>query len=232
MLAILERHLQALRGARSDADILNVLAEAAHAFGFRSAYLVEYAGKLAQAQHILDTDPSRRAWWDDYFGSDLRPSSRHVAAMLDGGPVLRFDAGRFGPGSEKLRAACERYDMVDVVSIPISHEEDIVGIASFCGRPKLDKQQEMALQLLGYTTFAQTRSFRKAHGGRSEMTLTPREKEVIKLSSEGLTSQEIAERLGMSPRTANQHIDNVADKLGTRNRAHTVAEAIRHNLLD
>ena len=52
------------------------------------------------------------------------------------------------------------------------------------------------------------------------------------LSSEGLTSLEIAEQLGMSARTVNQHVDNVAAKLGTKNRAHTVAEVIRHRLLD
>ena len=42
---------------------------------------------------------------------------------------------------------------------------------------------------------------------------------------------EIAERLGMSARTVNQHVDNVADKLGTKNRTHTIAEVIRHGLL-
>jgi DNA-binding CsgD family transcriptional regulator len=35
----------------------------------------------------------------------------------------------------------------------------------------------------------------------------------------------------MSTRTANQHVDNVAAKLGTRNRAHTVAEIVRRGLL-
>jgi DNA-binding CsgD family transcriptional regulator len=35
----------------------------------------------------------------------------------------------------------------------------------------------------------------------------------------------------MSARTVNQHVDNVADKLGTRNRAHTVAEIVRRGLL-
>ena len=47
----------------------------------------------------------------------------------------------------------------------------------------------------------------------------------------GVTSVEIAAQLGMSARTVNQHVDNVADKLGTRNRAHTVAEIVRRGLL-
>jgi len=62
-------------------------------------------------------------------------------------------------------------------------------------------------------------------------SLTPREREVMQLSASGLTSAEIADKLGMSARTVNQHVDNVADKLGTRNRAHTVAEIVKRGLL-
>ena len=86
-----------------------------------------------------------------------------------------------------------------------------------------------ALQLVVYTIFAEIRTRRLSPA--AGVTLTPREQQVIRLSAEGLTSAEIASELGMSARTANQHIDNVADKLGTRNRAHTVAEVIRNNLL-
>jgi len=41
-----------------------------------------------------------------------------------------------------------------------------------------------------------------------------------------------AQKLGMSARTVNQHVDNVADKLGTRNRTHTIAELVRNDMLN
>ena len=47
-----------------------------------------------------------------------------------------------------------------------------------------------------------------------------------------MTSVEIADKLGMSARTVNQHVDNVADKLGTRNRTHTIAELVRNDMLN
>ena len=50
------------------------------------------------------------------------------------------------------------------------------------------------------------------------------------LSALGLTSQ-IARQLAISALTVNQQVDNVAGKLGTRNRAHTVAELIRRGML-
>lgn len=232
MLAILERHLQAIHEAQSDPDLVKVLADAAHAFGFRSAHIIEYASKLSGMQNVLDTDPVRRAWWTEYFAGDIRPAPRSMEAALNAGPLLWFDKSRFGPELENLRVLFEKYDLLDVATIPISHKGELVGVAGFSGRPHLDKPQEMALQLISYTMYAQARSFRQHRASNTVPTLTPREKEVIRLSSEGLTSQEIAVQLGMSARTANQHIDNVADKLGTKNRAHTVAEVIRHNLLN
>ena len=232
MLAIIENSLRALRAARSDTEVVKVLAEAAHAFGFRSAYLLEYAGRLSSVQRVLDTDPVRSNWWTEYFASDLRPSPRDLAASLDSGnPVLRFDASRFGAGSERLRLVCEARDVVDVAVIPISYEGELVGVAGFCGSPRLDHQQETALTLLAYSAITQRRLSRHGAEGKDQINLTPREREVMRLSADGMTSAEIAGQLGMSARTANQHIDNVADKLGTRNRAHTVAEVVRRNLL-
>ena len=56
-------------------------------------------------------------------------------------------------------------------------------------------------------------------------TLTPREREVIQLSAEGLTSIEIAERLEISSRNGNQQVDKVADQLRRRNRATRLPKA-------
>lgn len=180
-------------------------------------------------QRVLDTNSARKEWWSDFFSNDLRPAPREAAAMLAGDTLQRYDASRFGPGSDRLRAACEAHDVIDVITVPISFEGEVVGVAGFCGRVELGRQEEMALQLIAYTAFAHLRGSHARAAG--EITLTPREREVMRLSADGLTSAEIGERLGMSTRTANQHVDNVADKLGTRNRAHTVAEILRRGLL-
>ena len=232
MLAIVEKYLRALETAHTDTDITKVLAAAAGDFGFRSAYVIEYGDKLSRARRVLDTNPKRRAWWSEYFASDLRPKPSEVAASVEGKPLLHLDASRFGSGSEKIRKTLEAHDIVDVTAVPISHDGTIVGVAGFCGRAELDARQAMALQLLGYNFFSHMRSAQSLGAALPSVALTPREREVIRLSADGLTSAEIAIRLGMSARTANQHVDNVADKLGTRNRAHTVAESVRRGLLD
>jgi DNA-binding NarL/FixJ family response regulator len=50
-------------------------------------------------------------------------------------------------------------------------------------------------------------------------TLTPRELEVLRLLSEGLTDRETAEALTLSTRTVETHVSNILRKLGVRNRA-------------
>src|SRR5436305_4892825 len=102
MLAIVENYLGALGAVRSDAELTRILGDAGKGFGFRSAYLIEYAGKFAGAQRVLDTDAKRRSWWGEYFAGDMRPSPRDVAQMLSNGTLQHYDASRFGPGSARL----------------------------------------------------------------------------------------------------------------------------------
>jgi DNA-binding NarL/FixJ family response regulator len=66
---------------------------------------------------------------------------------------------------------------------------------------------------------------------RNEVPLTKRETEVLQLIAEELSSQEISERLSISPRTAEKHRSNIIQKLGIRNVAGLVKEAYRRGLI-
>mgnify|MGYP006193092351 FL=1 len=63
-------------------------------------------------------------------------------------------------------------------------------------------------------------------------SLTPREREVFHLIAEGLTTKEIARKLDISVKTAENHRARVIDKLGVRNTAELVRYALRRGLLD
>jgi LuxR family transcriptional regulator, maltose regulon positive regulatory protein len=69
---------------------------------------------------------------------------------------------------------------------------------------------------------------RAAPGGQP---LTPRELEVLRLVSEGLTDAEIAARLVLSKHTVHRHLQNAYAGLGCSSRASAVAEAYRLHLL-
>jgi DNA-binding CsgD family transcriptional regulator len=53
----------------------------------------------------------------------------------------------------------------------------------------------------------------------SEMPLSRREKEILKLTCQGLTDSDIAGQLGITRATVRTHIANLREKLGAGNRA-------------
>ena len=55
--------------------------------------------------------------------------------------------------------------------------------------------------------------------------LTKREREIVDLLAEGLSGEEIAERLFISPETVRTHIRNAMERAGARTRAHLIALA-------
>jgi predicted ATPase/DNA-binding CsgD family transcriptional regulator len=62
--------------------------------------------------------------------------------------------------------------------------------------------------------------------------LSAREFEVVTLVAEGLTDAEIAERLGIRPRTVSTHLTSVYNKFGVRSRTQAVREAQKRGLLE
>jgi LuxR family transcriptional regulator, maltose regulon positive regulatory protein len=67
--------------------------------------------------------------------------------------------------------------------------------------------------------------------GRVLEPLTDREQEVLALMAQGLTNQEIADRLVLSINTVKTHAKNLYDKLGVRNRAQATLRATELHLL-
>jgi DNA-binding NarL/FixJ family response regulator len=61
--------------------------------------------------------------------------------------------------------------------------------------------------------------------------LTRREREVLRLIGEGATTKEIAQRLGISPKTAQVHRENLKQKLDLRSTAAIVRYAIKHKMI-
>jgi LuxR family transcriptional regulator, maltose regulon positive regulatory protein len=60
-----------------------------------------------------------------------------------------------------------------------------------------------------------------------DLNLTPREREILSLLIDGLTNKEIAERLIVSPRTVETHVERILGKLEVGSRSRAIAKAIR-----
>jgi DNA-binding NarL/FixJ family response regulator len=64
-----------------------------------------------------------------------------------------------------------------------------------------------------------------------EEELTPRESEVLRMMTAGLSNREIASALGISEHTVKFHITSIFGKLGTSSRTEAVTEGIRRGLV-
>lgn len=66
----------------------------------------------------------------------------------------------------------------------------------------------------------------------AEITLSPREREVLALIADGLSAPDIAGQLYLSPATVKGHLHSLYEKLGVSDRAAAVAEAMRRGLIE
>ena len=63
-------------------------------------------------------------------------------------------------------------------------------------------------------------------------SLTPTERDVVRLVGEGLGNKDVAARLFVSPRTVESHLTHVYTKLGLSSRVQLAQEAARHGDVD
>ena len=93
------------------------------------------------------------------------------------------------------------------------------------GEAKLDPA--LASQVL--TEF---QTYQRAEVSEVYQPLTPREKEILQLMSDGLPNKTIAARLNISERTVTTHVANIYSKLHVNNRVSAIQEAMRRRILD
>lgn len=63
-------------------------------------------------------------------------------------------------------------------------------------------------------------------------SLTPRERQILEALADGLTSQEIADRLGIARETEHAHMVRLFSKLGVHSRVGALAFGLRHGLVN
>jgi len=141
-----------------------------------------------------------------------RPDVRTLMLSMHENEQYFFEALKAGASGYVLKSAANR-DLIDAVRAAMRGEPFIYpAAASALVRDYLE---------------------RAARGEETPSDpLTPRELEVTKLIAEGLTSEEIAETLVISPKTVERHRANILEKLGMRNRVELTRYAIRRGLVE
>lgn len=118
------------------------------------------------------------------------------------------------------------------VAFPVSSECGRSGALVFEGAvPDLREVDLCGIHCRAIALFADVARQRPRAAGDLP-AMSRRELECLKLTANGLTSDAIATRLGLSVHTANQYLTNSTQKLNAVNRIHAVAKALRLGLID
>lgn len=133
--------------------------------------------------------------------------------VLSGYEVCRALKSARGPAVSVLFLSGERTESYDRVA------GLLVGADDYLVKPYA------ADELLVRVRRLEARARPLSTGAREK--LSPRESHVLRLLAQGLTQDEIAGRLEISPKTVGTHIEHVLQKLGVHSRAQAVALAFR-----
>jgi ATP/maltotriose-dependent transcriptional regulator MalT len=152
---------------------------------------------------------------------DLNASRRELEDAVDG-----FDAS-----GAPFEAACARIDLASVM--------DRLGRAD-AALAETDRALAELERLDARLVLTTVRAMRDhltvarhpaAAASRDQSGLTPREMDVLRLISSGLSNQAIAERLHISEHTVHRHVANTLSKLDVPSRSAAVAHAAKLGLL-
>jgi DNA-binding NarL/FixJ family response regulator len=155
-----------------------------------------------------------------------------------------------GTGAEATRAIKARWPAARVVMLTaVSDDETILDSiqAGADGYLTKDRAVEEVVQAVRSADAGETLLPRSVLVGIAERViaardrvpdrrpveaLTPRELEVLRALTEGLSTPEICERLFIAPNTLRTHVQNIMGKLRVHSKLEAVAFAIRHRLVE
>jgi DNA-binding CsgD family transcriptional regulator len=125
----------------------------------------------------------------------------------------------------RLRIGAVRFKIYDA-----GYEASVAALRDAMGENDFDSAwaEGAALSTEEAIAYAQRGRGQRKRPTSGWASLTPTERDVVRLVSEGLANNDIATRLFISPRTVQTHLTHVYTKLGLTSRVQLAQEAARH----
>jgi predicted ATPase/class 3 adenylate cyclase/DNA-binding CsgD family transcriptional regulator len=149
-------------------------------------------------------------------------------ARLAGDAGSHREAARFFGAAHAIR---ERRGAVRLKIFDADYEASVAGPRDAMGEKDFDAAwaEGAAMSTEEAIAYAQRGRGERKRPASGWASLTPTERDVVRLVSEGLGNNDIAGRLFVSPRTVQSHLTHVYSKLGLTSRVQLVQEAARHD---
>jgi DNA-binding CsgD family transcriptional regulator len=152
---------------------------------------------------------------------------------------LHTDAGDFDAAQAHLDTSLA---LADACAAPYERAQTLLALAALHGAhgdtaqasAPLDEAASICTTLGARSALARIAALRDsltdAPSPAYPAGLSAREVEVLRLVAQGMTDRQVAEQLFLSPRTVNQHLRSIYNKLGVSTRAAATAFAYDHRL--
>lgn len=168
-----------------------------------SSALLHHVVRFGSREHAAVAADRLAALLDATGAADVARRHAHARAEADADPAA-------------LRAAAEEWERTGSLLYAAEAYSSAGQAARADGRGReATADLHRAAALAAACEGARTPLLRFADGAEP---LTPREREIASLAAQGLSSNEIAARLYLSPRTVNNHLQSTYAKLGIRGR--------------
>jgi DNA-binding CsgD family transcriptional regulator len=155
------------------------------------------------------------------------PDILELLAQLPAGADGHAEAARLLGAADALRASINivRFKVLDP-----GHAACVSALRDALGDEAFDQAwaDGSALSIDEATAYAQRGRGERKRPTSGWASLTPTERDVVRLVGEGLSNKDVAARLFVSPRTVESHLSHVYTKLGLSSRVQLAQEAARH----
>jgi predicted ATPase/class 3 adenylate cyclase/DNA-binding CsgD family transcriptional regulator len=155
------------------------------------------------------------------------PDVLECLAVLAGDGASHREAARLLGAAESIqqRIGAVRYKIYDA-----DHQASVTALRDALGQKDFDSAwaEGAALSVEEAVAYAQRGRGQRKRPSSGWASLTPTERDVVRLVGEGLANNDIAARLFVSPRTVQSHLTHVYTKLGLTSRVQLAQEAARH----
>jgi DNA-binding CsgD family transcriptional regulator len=155
------------------------------------------------------------------------PDTLECLATLAGDTHRHREAARFFGAADAIR---QRMGVVRLKVWDAGYESSVAALRNAMGQADFESAwaEGAAMSIEEAIAYAQRGRGERKRPSRGWASLTPTERDVVRLVSEGLANNDIATRLFVSPRTLQTHLTHVYTKLGLSSRVQLVQEAARH----
>jgi DNA-binding CsgD family transcriptional regulator len=214
-----DSHCQEALATFREVDYLPGIIRALHGLAYVSYKLRDFARSLSLTHELLNL-----AW------THQRPVYDYLDDIAD-------IAGRIGQPEVAARlygaamAERRRHGSVLPPVFQAEFEDDLAVALRALGEEQFEAAWEAGGAMAVELAVAEALAFTATGLTSLQVSLTPREQQILPLLAEGKTAREIGAILFLSHRTVENHIANLCSKLGVRTRAEAVEVALAGGLI-